>query len=171
RYYVEDRSADIEQKIDWITGAAMMIRREVVDQVGGLNEGFFMYSEELDWCRRIRDAGWEVGYTPTARVIHYGGKSSEQVAPARHVYFQTSKIRYTRKYHGALAAYALRIWLLAQYVWQLGVESAKWVLGHRRKLRAARITAYRRVIASRLQTGGPIPSPTATSSVSETKEL
>ena len=146
RYYVLDRPDDEVQDVDWVTGAALMARREAVEQVGPLDEGFFMYSEELDWCRRFRAAGWRVIYLPTARIIHHEGKSSEQVLPARHIHFQTSKIRYFRKYHGPAAAEALRWFLLGNYLWQIGVEGAKWLLGHKRPLRAERIAAYRQVV-------------------------
>jgi hypothetical protein len=169
RYYIEDRPVDVEQTVDWVTGAAMMVRRDVVDDVGGLDEGFFMYSEELDWCRRIHAAGWTVAYIPTANIVHYGGKSSEQVATARHLYFQTSKIRYTRKYHGAFAAGSLRWWLMTQYAWQLGVEAIKWLVGHRRELRAARIRAYQEVLASRLSPVAGLTVP-ATPSQPDPKE-
>lgn len=151
RYYIADRPDTVEQAVDWITGAAMLTRRTVWEQVGGFDEGFFMYSEELDWCRRIVAAGWRVAYLPTARIVHYEGKSSEQVVAARHIHFQTSKVRYTRKYHGACAAEALRAWLLGQYIWQLGLEGLKWALGNRRELRTARVAAYRQVLRSRLQ--------------------
>jgi len=151
RYYMEDHPDTEVQAVDWITGAAMLTRREVVSQVGGLDEGFFMYSEELDWCKRIKDAGWEIHYLPTARIIHHEGKSSEQVVPARHIYFQSSKVRYAGKYHGRSAAEALRLWLLGQYIWQLSLEIIKWLLGNQRPLRAQRIAAYRSVLRSRLQ--------------------
>ncbi len=150
RYYVQDRPDHLTQDVDWVTGAAMFVRREVVETVGGLDESFFMYSEELDWCRRIRQAGWRVVYYPEARIIHYEGRSSEQVIPARHIYFQSSKVHYARKYHGQAVAELLRWWLLGQYLWQMGVEGAKWLLGHRRPLRAERLVAYRQVIRSRL---------------------
>ena len=74
-----------------------------------------------------------------------------QVVAARHVYFQTSKVRYFRKYHGSLTAEILRWFLLANYAWQLGLEGAKWLVGHRRPLRAQRIAAYRRVLESGLR--------------------
>lgn len=150
-YYAQEQPDNAVQDVDWITGAAMLTRCEVVKQVGGMDEGFFMYSEELDWCHRIRSAGWRTVYFPGARVIHHEGKSSEQVVPARHVYFQSSKVRYTRKYHGAVIAEILRLWLLSQYVWQIGIEGAKWLIGHRRDLRARRIAAYRQVLKSKLQ--------------------
>ncbi|HHE71027.1 MAG TPA: glycosyltransferase family 2 protein, partial [Chloroflexi bacterium] len=88
-YYVEDRPDDMPQDVDWVTGAAMLVRRETIDEVGPLDEGFFMYSEELDWCRRIRGAGWRIAYEPAAEVVHYGGKSSDQVVAQRHIYFQS----------------------------------------------------------------------------------
>lgn len=150
-YYVLDRPDDAVQDVDWVTGAALMARREAMEQVGPLDEGFFMYSEELDWCRRFRDAGWRVVYLPTARIIHHIGKSSEQVLPARHIHFQTSKVRYFRKYHGPLAAGMLRLFLLGNYAWQLGLEAAKWAVGHKRKLRAQRIGAYWQVLRSGLR--------------------
>ena len=137
--------------VHWVTGAALMARREAVEQVGPLDEGFFMYSEELDWCRRFREAGWRVVYLPTARIVHYVGKSSEQVLPARHIHFQTSKVRYFRKYYGPATAEVLRLFLLANYLWQIGLEGSKWLLGHKRPLRAERIAAYRQVVRSGLR--------------------
>jgi GT2 family glycosyltransferase len=151
RYYLFDQPDDAVQDVDWVMGAAMMARREAIEQVGPLDEGFFMYSEELDWCKRFREAGWRVVYLPTARIIHHEGKSSEQVVTARHIYFQTSKVRYFGKYHGRIAAEALRLFLLGNYVWQLGLEGAKWLVGHKRPLRAERVAAYRQVLRSRLR--------------------
>jgi N-acetylglucosaminyl-diphospho-decaprenol L-rhamnosyltransferase len=151
KHYMLDLSDERDQEVGWVTGAAMLVRRSVIDQVGMLDEGFFMYSEELDWCHRIHDAGWRVAYTPSAEIIHYGGKSSEQVAPARHIYFQSSKVRYTQKYHGVVTGEVLRLWLLGQYLWQLTLEAIKWVIGHRRPLRAARVRAYWRVLQSGLR--------------------
>jgi hypothetical protein len=151
RYYILDRPDYAVQDVDWVTGAAMLARREAIDGIGLLDEGFFMYSEELDWCRRFRDAGWRVVYLPTAQIVHHVGKSSEQVVAARHVHFQTSKVRYFRKHHGPLTAETLRWFLLANYLWQLGLEGAKWLVGHKRPLRVQRIAAYRRVLQSRLR--------------------
>jgi N-acetylglucosaminyl-diphospho-decaprenol L-rhamnosyltransferase len=151
RYYVGDQLDDRVQDVDWLMGAALMARREAIEQVGPMDERFFMYSEELDWCRRFREAGWRVVYVPTAQILHHEGKSSEQVLPARHIHFQTSKVRYFRKYHGHVAAEALRLFLLGSYVWQLGLEGAKWLVGHRRSLRAGRVAAYWQVLRSGLR--------------------
>jgi N-acetylglucosaminyl-diphospho-decaprenol L-rhamnosyltransferase len=150
RYYMLDQPDDTIQEVDWLFGACFLVRREVIQQVGVLDEDFFMYSEEMDWCRRIRQAGWKVVYLPEAQVIHYGGRSSDQVAAQRHVYFQTSKVRYFRKHHGALTAGVLRVALLAMYAGQLALEAAKGALGHKRALRRERVRAYWQVLRSGL---------------------
>ena len=151
RYYMADTSDDAVQTVDWLVGACLLVRRQAYEQVGGLDEGFFMYSEELDWCKRLKDAGWEVVYLPTATVIHHEGKSSEQVVPARHIYFQSSKVRYFRLHHGPLQAEALRYFLLMTCVYQMLREGFKWLLGHKRPLRAERMHAYRQVLRSGLR--------------------
>ena len=157
-YYMADVPAadsDQVQQVDWLVGACLLVRREAYEQVGGLDEGFFMYSEELDWCRRIKEAGWEIVYFPEATVIHHEGKSSEQVVPARHIHFQASKVRYFRKHHGSAQAELLRWFLLATYVYQWAREGLKWLVGHKRPLRAERLRAYRQVLRSGLR--GSVP--------------
>lgn len=151
RYYAEDLPDDATHEVDWVVGACMLTRPAVVQQVGGLDEGYFMYSEELDWQRRIRAAGWRVVYHPAAQVTHHAGKSSEQVVTARHIHFQRAKLRYFRKHHGRGVYLLLRLWLLGNYMWQLGVEGVKWLVGSQRELRAQRLRAYWAV----LQTGLP----------------
>ena len=150
-YYVQDRPDGETQEVDWVMGACLLVRREAIQQVGMLDEGFFMYSEELDWCCRIKHAGWKIVYLPTAQVIHHVGKSSEQVVAQRHIYFQTSKVRYFRKHHGALAAGVLRFALLAMYLAQLVLEAAKGALGHKREMRRERARAYWQVLRSGLR--------------------
>lgn len=146
-----DRAGDV----DWLVGAAMLCRREALDAVatpdGPFDEGFFMYSEELDLCRRIKQAGWRVVYAPAALVIHHEGKSSEQVSTQRHIRFNTSKVRYWRKWFGPRWGEALRRYLLLEYCVQIGVEQAKLWLRHKPALRRERIAAYRQVIASGLR--------------------
>lgn len=152
-YRMEDQSTVEEsaaQEVDWLVGAALMTRRAVLDQVGGFDEGYFMYSEELDWCRRVKASGWRVVYLPAAQIVHYEGKSSEQVVAARHIRFQTSKVRYFRKFHGRMKATALRAFLLAAFAVEWGLEAAKWLLGSRRSLRRERMTAYGQLLRSGL---------------------
>lgn len=151
RFYVRDLPADQPADVDWVVGAALLVRQSAWEQVGGFDEGFFMYSEELDWCRRLKAAGWRVVHFPGARLVHHEGRSSAQVPAATHIRFNSSKVRYIRKYHGRPAAEALRVWLLAGFAGQLALEALKGWAGHKRELRAARVRAYWQVLRSGLQ--------------------
>ncbi len=155
RYYMCDTPDDAIQAVDWVVGACLLVRREACEQAGRLDEGFFMYSEEMDWCRRIKDAGWEVVYLPTATVVHHEGKSSEQVVAERHIRFQTSKVRYFRKHHGSIHGEIVRWFLLLTYGYQWLREGAKWLVGHKRPLRAERVRAYSQVLRSGLRESSP----------------
>lgn len=146
RYHCLDRPLDRPQPVDWVVGAALLIRRAAWQQVGPIDEDFFMYFEETDWCRRSAAAGWQTHYLPTAQVIHYEGKSSEQVVAARTLRFQRSKLRYTRKYFGPGWAVTLRLFLWLTYAFQWLEEGLKWLLGHRRPLRWERMVAYGEVL-------------------------
>lgn len=151
RYYVRDRGDDEVQEVDWVVGACLLARRQAIEQVGLLDEEFFMYSEEMDWCRRFKERGWRVVYLPTAQVIHHEARSSEQVKPLQHIQFQRSKVLYFRKHHGRWQAEALRLFLLATYAYQLALESMKWLVGHKRLLRAERVRAHWQVLKSGLR--------------------
>lgn len=153
RYHLADQPDDREQEVDWLVGACLLVRREAIEQVGGFDERYFMYSEELDWCRRARAAGWRIVYLPTAQVIHHEGKSSEQAMAARHIHFNTSKVLYFQKYYGRFAAELVRLFLLATYLYQWGEEAAKWLVGHKRPLRQERMAAYAAVLRTGLRHG------------------
>ncbi|MGQ9501869.1 MAG: glycosyltransferase family 2 protein [Anaerolineae bacterium] len=149
-YYMVDRPADSAQPVDWLVGAALVIRRATWEEVGSLDEGYFMYFEELDWCRRCHTSGWEVHYVPQALIIHHEGKSSDQVPAARTIHFQRSKVRYFRKYHGAMWANLIRLFLLWSFAFQLLEEALKWLIGHKRPLRHERMNTYWQVLRSGL---------------------
>ncbi len=151
-YYMDDVPVTTTHEVDWLNGACTVFRREVLDQVGVYDaQNFFMYSEELDLCRRVKAAGWPIVYLPEVQVVHYVGKSSEQAVAARHIYFQTSKVHYFRKWHGPFQANILRLFLLSQYAWQIGLESLKGTLGSKRDLRRQRVRVYWQVIRTGLK--------------------
>lgn len=153
-YYVEDVRDDEIAPVDWVSGAAMMTRRAVIEQIGGMDVGYFMYSEELDYCRRIKDVGWEIIYLPTAKIIHHHGKSSEQAMTHRHINFNRAKLRYIRKFEGRGAYYVVRVVLLSGFAGQIFIEGIKYILGHRRELRRQRIESYIAVVRSGLHAAG-----------------
>ena len=150
-YRMEDVTDDAEQRVDWLTGACLFTRRLVWDQIGLLDDRFFMYSEELDWCKRAADAGWTCLYAPDAHVVHHEGQSSGQIVARRHYLFNTSKVLYWEKHHGSAQARMLRWFLLATFAIQLVIETIKWLLGHKRELRRERIGAYRWLLATGLR--------------------
>lgn len=154
RYYAQNLPDEETADVDWVMGACLLVRQEAAAQIGGMDEAYFMYSEELDWCRRIKDAGWRIVYHPAAKVVHHVGKSSEQAVTARHINFNRAKLRYFRKYHGRLAATLIRIVLLGNFAGQLLWEGLKGLLGHKRPLRQQRVRAYWQVLRSGLRPAG-----------------
>ena len=97
------------QPVDYVEGACMLVRAEAFDDVGGLDEGYFMYSEEVDWCYAIREEGWQVWYQPEAKVIHLGGASSQSRRVRREADLYRSRVRFFRKHYGDMAAEALKL--------------------------------------------------------------
>jgi GT2 family glycosyltransferase/glycosyltransferase involved in cell wall biosynthesis len=162
RFYMLDRPDGEVQQVDWLSGAALLCRRETLRQCGLFDPGYFMFSEEVDLCRRVRDAGWEVVYHPDAQVTHFGGQSTNQAIASRHISFNASRARYFSKYEGPLAGGVMRLYLLGTYAAQSISEGAKWLLGHKRPLRAERLRMYAQVLRSGLRPHRP---PTATPSV------
>ena len=153
-YRLLDTDDDDILMVDWAQGSALMLRRALYRDIGGLDEAYVMYYEELDYCRRARSAGWQVAYHGGAIIMHHGGKSSEQVAAQTLIHFHTSKLRYFRKHHGFGHYVILRAILLLQFAWQFALESAKGALGHKRAMRAERVRRYWRVLRSGLRAEG-----------------
>ena len=76
KFFTKSRFYTKKRQMDWVTGAFFMIRKEVIEGLGGLDEEFFMYVEEVEYCFRVKQAGWQVYYLPEARVVHLGGAST-----------------------------------------------------------------------------------------------
>ncbi len=84
--------------VDHPLGACMLVKRAVIERVGLLDEQYFMYSEEIDWCQRIRAAGWSILIAPEARIVHYGGQSTSQVHTEMFLELHRSRARYFKRY-------------------------------------------------------------------------
>ncbi|WP_411830862.1 glycosyltransferase family 2 protein [Paenibacillus graminis] len=90
---------DQDYPVDCLVGAFMLLRRETIDQVGGLDEDFFMYGEDLDWCFRIKEAGWGIYYYPQTSIVHLKGGSARR-RPFKIVYeFHRAMILFHRKHY------------------------------------------------------------------------
>ena len=102
-----DRS-DVRQ-VDVVTGCFMLVRREAIDQVGMMDERFFMYGEETDWCYRFGKKGWKVMFAPVGRIIHFGGQSASQKPVAMIIQLRMSILKFIRKHNGWLSHLIARI--------------------------------------------------------------
>ena len=107
RFYYADRDLTRDAVVDTISGSVMMLRAEAFETVRGFDEGFRMYFEETDLCRRLRDRGHSVALCPAARAVHSHGASTQQTS-VRQVEYYLSYVRYFRKHHGRAAAALLR---------------------------------------------------------------
>ncbi len=94
---VDERSYFVEHDVDWVTGSFLIVRREALDQVGPMDERFFLYSEETDWCRRIRGAGWAIRHLPQLQVTHHHGAG---IKPGLTAHLTHSKRLYAEKHMG-----------------------------------------------------------------------
>jgi hypothetical protein len=93
-----------EREVEVISGCYLMFRKTVLEQVGGLDERFFFFAEETDWCRRIRESGWKLYFSPVGQIIHHGGGSVKKLSYKRDVMLTAATVRLHRKYGGRLAA-------------------------------------------------------------------
>ncbi len=135
-YLMADWDHHLVREVDWLSGAAICIRRQAWEQVGGFDEGFFMYAEDIDWCWRARQAGWRVCYVPQAVVVHKIGRSSDQRPVASVVQFHRSMVRFYRKHYARQWPMGLR-WLpvagirargavvVLETLWRVGVARAR----------------------------------------------
>ena len=98
--------------VDYVIGAALMVRKEVIDKVGIMDENLFFYNDDLDWCMSIRKAGWKIYFVPQAEIIHYGGYSSRRKFNRR-LFVEGFKggIYFCRKHYGEWAYHIYRIFL------------------------------------------------------------
>ena len=148
RFYCRDLDATRAATVDWVEGACLVARRAVLRAVGGFDPRFFMYFEETDWCRRIREAGWDVAYFPGARVLHHRSQSADQDPTARALNFHRSRQAFLAKERGRLAALPIRVCVGLLFAVYTAQQAAKVLFRWRnRDLRQdvgvlARVTAW-----------------------------
>jgi GT2 family glycosyltransferase len=141
RFVVQSRG-DTVREVDWVQSSALLIRRDAADAVGYFDPAFFVFSDEVDLCKRLRDAGWRVLYVPQARAVSHevpvDGADSQQ----RIVELSRNRDRYMRKHHSPGAARAVR-WLTA-WTYAVRAVAAIFLPGHdaRRYARHVRATLF-----------------------------
>ena len=111
RYNMTFLDPDKEAEVDVLSGSCMLVRKEAMDQVGLLDEDYFMYGEDIDWCYRIREAGWKIYYTPTAKIIHFRGESGRAV-PLKVLYRKSKAMSIFVRKHMVHRYRFFPIWIL-----------------------------------------------------------
>jgi N-acetylglucosaminyl-diphospho-decaprenol L-rhamnosyltransferase len=141
--------------IDHPLGACILTRAEVVGQVGMLDEGYFMYAEEVDWCFRVRRAGWAIWQEPAARVTHVGGASTSQLRARMFVTLYASRLRFFRLHYGRAAARRHQLLIRAGMLRMALLAWRDYFRGRikRDELRA-RLWAYGSVVQSTIHEAG-----------------
>lgn len=100
---------------DWVSGGAMMIRKDVFEQTGGFDENYFMYFEDADLCLRVKKAGYKVAVNPAVRIFHEGGQSFESEREKKKHYY-ASQDHYMRKHFGSISMWLVKIMRLPYYI-------------------------------------------------------
>jgi GT2 family glycosyltransferase len=110
RYQMRHWDRSNERDVEVISGCYMLVRAKAVNEVGLLDEDFFFFGEETDWCRRFRKAGWELRFAPVGEITHYGGASAKKLNYKRDLMLTSATVRLHVK-HGGLAA-GVAAWLI-----------------------------------------------------------
>ena len=114
---------NVPRQVEVIKGACLLLRRQALDEVGLLDDRYFMYTEEVDLCHRLAQGGWELWYLPTARVTHYGEQSSRQEAEEMYVQLYRSKVQFYRKTGGNRSAQWFKTLVTLAYIPRLAIAS------------------------------------------------
>ena len=139
------------RSVGWVTGACLMIRREVVEQIGLLDTMFYMYYEDVDWCLRVGKGGWSILYYPFSRVLHLEGQSSRKNLAAMLVTSQQSLFYLFQKHFGPRQTFVLRLLTANEMVLRSLIWGSLYVLWSRRRDEIRqRLQAYWRILCKSL---------------------
>ncbi|MFA5185573.1 MAG: glycosyltransferase [Patescibacteria group bacterium] len=135
RYFAEDLDSETEQNVDQVMGACFLVRRELIDRGLGYDERYFVWMEEVDFCKEAKKDGWDIVYVPSVTVMHHLGQSfAKEIQLRRQRYFLTSLKKYFDKWHPGLPALGIKI--AAPFgmaaVWALNIlqkPTARWLVG------------------------------------------
>jgi GT2 family glycosyltransferase len=122
------REGDAPVEVDAVSGACLMIKRPVFEAVGTFSDEYFMYSEDIDLCFKVRQAGWKTYYVPTAVMIHHGGRSSSQhsVSIFSSVMLLESRWRFFRKTRSVLYCWSYRLAMCVSSIVRIGLSLLVW---------------------------------------------
>ncbi|MBA3328976.1 MAG: glycosyltransferase family 2 protein, partial [Solirubrobacterales bacterium] len=139
RRYTVQSTGDAVRDVDWAQSAALLVRRDAAEAIGWFDPAFFVYSDEVDFCKRLRDAGWRTLYVPAAQAVHHEQLSTGAVPERRIVELSRNRDRYMRKHHTSASAWAVR-WLTA-WTYALRAAGALVLRGHQSRRYWRHVTA------------------------------
>jgi GT2 family glycosyltransferase len=153
------RGTGPSQRVDWLLGAALLLRREAVEEIGGFDESYFMYGEEIDLCLRLRRAGWEIHYAPVATIVHVGGASTSQRRADMTAQYARSTLllyrRHRRLWETMLARLVLALALAAKLVRDLLLIRMPTRRRHAERVAVTeRVDGWRQALAVIIRDGG-----------------
>lgn len=136
----------LSQNVDWANGACLVVRTDLLRQLGGLDEGFFMYFEDVDLCRRIHRQGYRVYHLAEAEIVHLVGRSSGHAVARLKLEWELSRIRYVEKHFSPGKRVAMKLWIAAGIAFRLlcllGGQSAS---SQRRQLMQNHLASFKRL--------------------------
>lgn len=113
-------------EVDWVSGASMLIERELFRKIGGFDENFFLFYEDADICKRVHEIGWKICYLPVGKIIHYKGENvNEKFSSDTYYYAKESQLHYYRKHNGIADRCLLRAYLFLKF-------TARYIKGFRK---------------------------------------
>ncbi|MFZ0429135.1 MAG: glycosyltransferase family 2 protein [Acidobacteriota bacterium] len=140
------------RQVDVLTGACLLVRREVFERCGLLDEAFFIFSEDQDFCRRLRSSGWKLFWVPSAQVVHYGGQSSRQVKTEMFLRLYREKVSYFRKHHGGVSAVCYKLILVAAALLRQVLAPLSLLGGNHRSREMRELARHYRLLVRALPT-------------------
>ncbi len=137
RYQMRHWDRRETREVDVISGCFMFTRREAIKEVGLLDDSFFFFAEEVDWCKRFRDAGWQVCFAPVGIITHLGGGSSGRLSFKRDLMLTNGHIRLHRKYRGLIGA--ISCWVIL-----FGFNLSRAIFWNLRRMGSSHIATHNR---------------------------
>jgi GT2 family glycosyltransferase len=120
--------ADGERDVDWVCGSFLLMRRACLEQIGPLDERFFIYDEDIDWCRRARTAGWPIRFWPGVSMLHVGASARPFMKDKTFVHFR-SHLSYIRKHHSWVPAALYYLFMVARLSLATAWQTIRWMGG------------------------------------------
>jgi len=140
------RNGQVIREVDFGSGACLLVRREVIEKVGLLDENFFMYYEDADWCIRIKRAGWKIYFLSNVKIIHYEGKSSNdliwRISPPRY----KSACYFFKKYYGRKSVVLLKVLVIGSLTMQIGLWIFWRLLSNNREEMKRELISYGEIV-------------------------